>query len=77
MSLYDIVLKFVENRNEIISDDENLIDRGIDSLKFIQLIVSLEEEYGISIDEESLLLDNFDTINKIRYYMEEKCGVVW
>lgn len=51
--------------NEIeIDENGNLI--GIDSLKFIELIISLEEEFHIEIPYELLDAESFTNINTIQ-----------
>lgn len=45
--------------------DANLTEQGLDSLRFIQLVVSLEEAFGIEIRDSDLLLSNFDTPGKL------------
>jgi D-alanine--poly(phosphoribitol) ligase subunit 2 len=45
--------------------DDDLRDWGLDSLKSIDIIVALENEFEIAIEDEDLLIDNFNTIEKI------------
>ena len=44
----------------------------MDSLNFVELIVRIEEEYDISIEDEDLLIENFNTISKIKLYLTER-----
>ena len=47
-------------------DHASLLDRGVlESLGFVQLIVHLENTYGIRIDRQALSRDNFDSLAKI------------
>lgn len=48
-----------------LSEERNLIDIGLDSIKAIELIVCIEEKFGITVNEEDLLIDKIDNINKI------------
>jgi len=48
-----------------IDKNVNLIEQGVDSLIIVQLILVLEEEMGIQIDDDNLLLDNFESVEKI------------
>lgn len=48
-----------------IKEDENLALYGLDSMGTMKLIVGLEQVFGIAINEDDLLLENFETINKI------------
>lgn len=45
--------------------DDNLLELGVDSIKFIQIIVSLEEEFECEIPDEKLLITEMDTVQKI------------
>jgi acyl carrier protein len=51
---------------EISSSETNLLETGIiDSLKFIDLVYNLEQEFGITMPIESLEVDQFRTIADI------------
>lgn len=56
------VLAIVDND---LTDDTELIEYGLNSLKTIALIVKLEELYNITFDEDDLLFENFSTIRDI------------
>lgn len=49
-----------------ITDNTKLSTLGLDSLKAIQLVVILEEKYQVEFNDNNLLLDNLDTISKIK-----------
>ncbi len=49
-----------------IGDDEDIGSYGLDSIKGIQAVVFLEEEFDIELADEDLLLENVNTINKIK-----------
>lgn len=56
-----------------VSDDDSLLVSGIiDSLKMLDLITYLEKEFAVTIDEDELLPDNFDSVNAIVNFIEEK-----
>ena len=58
---------------EEISKVCNLIsDEIIDSLGMIELISYLEKEFNIIFSEDDLVLDNFETIDKISNLIELK-----
>ncbi len=54
----------LENIDKI-SKEEDLKEHGMDSLNAIELVVSLEMEFGIEFDEEDLLVDNICSIKKL------------
>lgn len=45
--------------------DDNLETLGLDSLKFISLIIILEEELGIVFPDSKLVFSELNTVNKI------------
>ena len=51
--------------------DDNLADIGLDSIQFIQLVVSLEEKFGCEIPDSKLILSEMDTVNKIVSVLSE------
>lgn len=48
-----------------ISPDSNLVDIGLDSIKAIEVIVRIEEIFGITVNEDDLLINNIDSISKV------------
>lgn len=45
--------------------DRSLVDLGIDSIGFVQIIVLLEEEFACEIPDSKLLMTEMGTIRKI------------
>lgn len=57
------------------SDDDNIFRKGfVDSLFAVQLIAYLEQEFGITVDNEDLDINNFHSINKMVSFVERKQG---
>ena len=53
--------------------DQSLLETGIvDSTGILELVNYLEETYSISIDDEELVPDNLDSVNKIAAYVGNK-----
>lgn len=53
--------------------DTDLIAEGyLDSMMFLNLLMSLEQEFGVTIQYEELEFDNFQTINKTAAYIERQ-----
>lgn len=60
-------------RNREIGDDEDIFALGfVNSLLAMQLVQFLEKEFGISVDDEDLDLDNFRTIDAMNALVERK-----
>ena len=56
-------------------DGDSLLEAGvIDSVGMVDLISFLETTYGVSVDEDDMTPENFDSINAIVAYVEQKRG---
>lgn len=58
-------LKRDESEFSNISDDTDLREHGLDSITSIETIVLLEETFDISVDDDDLYIENFNTLGKI------------
>jgi acyl carrier protein len=45
--------------------EANLVDLGIDSLRLVELIISLEDSFDMLIPDEEMLAENFRTVGTI------------
>lgn len=55
------------------SDELNLIeDLMFDSISFLELIVEIENEFGIEFDEEDIDIDSFSNYGNLRKLLLEK-----
>ena len=50
---------------ESMSGDEPLHTLGMDSINCVEIILQLEEEINIAFDDEELMIDNLNSINKL------------
>lgn len=64
LSLANILNESVTNIMNM-PHDKNLVEIGLDSIAFIQLIVLLEQELDIEIADSDLLLQNFETLEQL------------
>ena len=56
-----------------IEDDTSLIENGvIDSLGIFQLVSFLESSFGIRVGDEEIVLENFESIDRIDQYLQGK-----
>ncbi len=57
-------------------DDASLLKRGIiDSTGVIELVSFVEERYGISVADDELVPDNFDSVNKLTNFVTRKMTI--
>jgi acyl carrier protein len=61
---------------EQINAQSNLLDLGFDSLKFIELVLKIEFEFGIEFDDEDLNYRKFTQVSEVADYIEYKMGAV-
>ncbi len=55
------------------SDDDSLLDRGIiDSVAMVDLIAFLEKTFGISVSDDDMTPENFDSVSAIARYVQSR-----
>jgi len=58
-----------------LADDESLLEAGvIDSAGMVDLIAYLEGTFAITIDEDDMIPENFDSIDAMAAYVDDKVG---
>ncbi len=64
---------FVMGGNIVINDDTSFITTHIlDSTRFIELILFIEETFDVKVDDAEMLPENFDSLINIDGYVEHK-----
>jgi len=55
------------------SDADNLLTKGvIDSLRMLDMISFLEDQYRLKVDEDELMPDNFESVDAITRFVEHR-----
>ncbi|MEW6417393.1 MAG: acyl carrier protein [Nitrospirota bacterium] len=68
-----IVENFLYGRDDGLGDNVSFLEKGlIDSTGVLELVAFVEEKYGISVADEELIPDNFDSINNLSTYIVKK-----
>ena len=68
-----IMENFLFGNDQGLNDDTSLLDEGIiDSTGILELVSFLEEEFGISVEDEEILPENLDSIKNVVAYLERK-----
>jgi acyl carrier protein len=63
----------VDLNRKSLSPDEDLIEKGIiDSLGIMKLILFMEGTFGITVAEEEILPENFQCLNNMVKFVEQK-----
>ena len=56
---------------DVPSPDTDLFDSGVlDSLAFVELLLHLEREFGVTVAAEDLEAENFKSLDRIREFVE-------
>lgn len=68
-----IVNRFMHGDDSKLHFEESFFESGIiDSLGVLQLVSFLEERFGVHIEDEELVPENFETISKLIEFIERK-----
>ena len=72
-----IVEHFLFGEGDTLKEDTSFLEEGIiDSTGILELVMFLEETYGIKVEDSELIPENFDSLDNIVRYMEKKiCAV--
>ncbi len=68
-----IVENFLFGQPQPFSDEDSFLDKGIiDSTGVLELVSFLEEQYGVTVDNQDLVPDNLDSISSLCRFIERK-----
>jgi acyl carrier protein len=61
------------DRRRPIGDDESLISSGLlDSLSLHELIAFIEDTFGVTVENDDMRPDNFQSLNAIKAFLDRK-----
>ncbi len=67
--------KFPLARKQELKESENLLEGGIlDSLGVLDVVAFLEGEFGISVTDEELVPENFQSLERLAAFVQSKGG---
>lgn len=68
-----VVENFLFGEDDQLKDDTSFLESGIvDSTGVLELVSFLEGTYDISIDDEELIPENFDSLKNIAQFLKQK-----
>jgi len=68
-----IVNNFLFGRAEALNDDDSLLGNVVDSTGTIELVMFLQEQFGITVeDEEMIVPENFSSVKSLSAFVERK-----
>lgn len=61
--------------SRVLADEDDIFARGfVNSLMAVQLVAFVEKEFGITIGDDDLKLENFSSVNRITSFVTAKLG---
>ena len=67
-------LLFTDDPSQL-PDDASLLDRGIiDSTGVLEIVLFLEEQFGIKVKDSDMLPENFDTVDRMVRFVVRLTG---
>lgn len=68
-----IVENFLLGKDSGFDNGESLLESGvIDSTGIMHVVAFLEERFGIAVDDEDMIADNLESVNRIAVFVERK-----
>jgi acyl carrier protein len=64
---------FILDEAEKLQENDSLLEKGIiDSTGVLELVAFIEEKYNITVEDEELIPENLDSINRIAEFIKRK-----
>jgi acyl carrier protein len=74
-TIHDFVVSTFLFDSGDVAEDASLMDEGLmDSTGVLELILFVEETFAISVADDEILPENFDSIARIAAYVDRKSG---
>jgi acyl carrier protein len=68
-----ILKTFPRARKQHVKDDDALIERGmLDSLGILEVVSFIEKRFAISVADDDLVPEHFETIDRIGSYIQSR-----
>jgi acyl carrier protein len=78
-SVSEILQRFIKDNFlpsaglNVFGDDDSFMEKGIlDSTGVLELLEFIEEEFDIKVDDEEIIPNNFDSLNKLASFIQRK-----
>ncbi len=62
----------LSNKIEVLGENTNMFDNGLDSIGFINIVIAIENEFDFFIDQDDLDQEIFSSVNRITEYVEKR-----
>lgn len=62
-------------RNIALNDEDDIFKMGfVNSMMALKLVTFIEDEFGVTVEDDELDVSTFSTINRISQFVEQKLG---
>jgi acyl carrier protein len=65
---------FTDDESELNDDDSFMENQVIDSTGILEVIEFLEEEWNVKTEDDEMIPENLDSVNKVMIFVERKQG---
>jgi acyl carrier protein len=72
--LIELIRTEVLDTTEALAPESDLFAAGLDSMGIMQLLLAIEDRFGVAIDPADLSRENFSTARKIAALVADKKG---
>ncbi len=57
------------------ADDTSFLNEGIvDSMNILELVLFVEERFGVKVEDQEIIPDNFDSVSRLAAYVRSKAS---
>lgn len=63
---------FSDDQSQLNNDDSFLASKIMDSMGVLELVSFLEEQFGVTTEDQEMIPDNLDSIDKLVRFVEAK-----
>jgi len=65
--------QILHGRSVPLDEEQDLLNAGIiDSLGILRLVAFLEEQFGVKVPDEDVVFENFQSINAMARYVDDR-----
>lgn len=66
---------YTNDEGKLNNSDSFLEDGIVDSTGILELLMFVEETFGVEVADEEVLPDNFDSVDQLAHYIRRKTGI--
>ena len=70
-ALHDYIVEEILLRDEPLAEDDDLFEAGFDSMSLSRVLVFVEEEFGLSIPDENVVLEEISTLKTMATFFTD------